>query len=176
VVLGRVGRHYHFESWRSAANYQFEYSTTSDTSQYTSWRTFSIVQWMHSKTLTSERHPVIIPSEFRRPAFTKFGDSLSSAWSISANLGDDGHTVRQSCDPSVPFRFPISFFGQTNRWQLVANARYLLCAAKHPFLALGKEFLNTISGYPSVRFPTGSGRWTGCLRLNFMPSHARDET
>jgi hypothetical protein len=131
---------------------------------------------MHSKTLTSERHPVIIPSEFRRPAFTKFGDSLSSAWSISANLGDDGHTVRQSCDPSVPFRFPISFFGQTNRWQLVANARYLLCAAKHPFLALGKEFLNTISGYPSVRFPTGSGRWTGCLRLNFMPSHARDET
>jgi len=164
------------ESWRSAANYQIEYLPESEIPQFTSWRTFSTVEWTYSKTLTSERYPVSIPSQFRRPAFTKFGDDLPPEWSMSANLGEDVHAVRHSCDPSQPFRFPIPILEEPNRRQPVINARYLHCITKHAFLKLGKEFLNTTSGCPSVQLLTTSGRWAGCLRLNFIPSHARDET
>lgn len=164
------------ESWRSAANYQFEYSPISDIPQYTSWRTISTVQWTYSKTLTSERSLITMPLQFRRPAFTKPGDSLPPGWTLSTSLGEDGNAVRHSCDPSVPFRFPIPILDQTSRRQPVVNARFLHCITKHAFLTLGKEFLNTTSGCPSIQLLTDSGRWAGCLRLNFIPSHARDET
>jgi len=164
------------ESWRSAANYQFEHPPAPDIPQYTSWRTFSSVQWTYSRTLTSEKYPVNIPSQFRRPAFTTSGDNLPPEWSMSADLGEDGQAVRHSCDPSVSFRYPIPILDKTDRRQPVINARYLHCITRHAFLLLGKEFLNTTSGCPSVQLLTMSGRWAGCLRLNFIPSHARDET
>jgi hypothetical protein len=164
------------ESWRSAANYQFESSPVLGISQYTSWRTLSTIQWTFSKTLESERYPINIPSQFRRPAFTQSGDSLPAGWSMSADLGEDGQAVRHSCDPSTPFRYPIPILDETTRRQPVINARYLHCTTKHAFLALGKEFLNTTSGCPSLQLLTVSGQWAGCLRLNFIPSHARDET
>ena len=104
------------------------------------------------------------------------GEGLPPEWSISANLGEDGQAVKHSCDPSASFRYPISILDQKDRRQPVTNARYLHCTTRHAFLALGKEFLNTSSGCPSVQLLTTSGRWAGCLRLNFIPSHARDET
>jgi hypothetical protein len=148
----------------------------SNTPQYTSSRTFSTVQWTCSKTLTSERYPIIIPAQFRGPAFTKSGDSLPPAWAMSANLGEDVHAVCHACDQSVPFRFPIPILDDTIRRQPVIKARYLHCITKHTFLVIGEEFRNTTSGCPSVKLLTASGHWAGCLRLNFIPSHARDET
>lgn len=164
------------ESWRSAANHQIEHLPESEIPQYTSWRTFSTVPWTYSKTLTSERYPIDIPSQFRRPVFTRSGDNLPPEWSISANLGEDCQLVRHSCDPSVSFRFPIPILDGTDGRQLVISARYLPCTTKHAFLAIGKEFLNITSGCPSVQLLTSSGGWAGCLRLNFIPLHARDET
>jgi hypothetical protein len=103
------------ESWRSAANYQYEGPVTQNPRLGSFWKTFSTVQWQYSETLTSERHAINIPSQFARPSFVKVGKSMPPDWSTHVYPDEAGNEI--ACYSMFPLHtLPLPCPNQRDRY------------------------------------------------------------
>jgi hypothetical protein len=155
------------ESWRSAADYQFEHGKT----QQCSWRTFTTVTWSYSETLTSEHVTIEVPSTFHLQDPKLAAENGLPDWSLaSASASSNSRHFFHSSDPTRPYRYPIPMCSPNALRQPIVNATYLHCTTSRGYLKFGEAKTSTSSRCSAVNLMTKWNRWAGCIRMNCRPS------
>ncbi|KAH7378694.1 heterokaryon incompatibility protein-domain-containing protein [Pyrenochaeta sp. MPI-SDFR-AT-0127] len=157
--VGWTGGALNSESWRSAANYQYEHLENPQWKQC-SWKTISTVSWLYSISLTSTRKPIRIAA--CQSSVDHESDALPTGWSKS----DQGQYYHVRC-LDEPFRYPIPIRDPYIAHTPPISARYLHCVTKRATLTTGGTFTSSASQCTVIDlFIPTSGAWAGVLRLN----------
>lgn len=156
---GWTGAALNSESWRSAANYQYE--TFEDPQwQQCSWDTISTVYWSYSVTRTSKKKPIVITCQ--PLANHKDTSPLPPGWCKP----DEGRYYHERF-PDQPFRYPIPVRDPHIAHTPPINARYLHCTTNRATLTAGVTFASSASLCTAIDLlVTESHVWAGVLRLN----------
>jgi hypothetical protein len=140
----------------------------------TYWPTFSTVQWYHSATLTSTRHPILVrAAEWRQTYMDKNTSPPPGWWRHVDKKTSDTYFTHDSL-PDHEFWYPIPIATGSSPQGSAARSRYLHCKTRHAQLNVApKSYHSSGTGCAVAELEDPEGGLAGCLRLNDIEQNRR---